>query len=134
MAVVAFDPRAFRARHPEHAALSDDALRDAFALACLLLDNTDASPVPYEPGRDESRAVLLELLVRHLAELAASDAPPGGLKSAAEGSVSVAFNPPPASGDWWYLQTRPGALFRQALKGYAPGGRYVAAHAAHPWG
>ena len=134
MAVVAFAPEAFRARHPEYAALGDAALDDAFGLACLLLDNTDASPVPYEPGGDESRAALLDLLVRHLLELAMRDAPPGGLKAAAEGSVSVTFNPPPASGDWWFLQTRPGALFRQAMKGRALGGRYIAAAAGHPWG
>ena len=73
MAVVEFDPAAFREAYPRFTAelISDAQLQQAFDLACLLLDNTDASLVPYDPEHGILiRRTLLWLLVCHLATMA----------------------------------------------------------------
>ncbi len=69
MAVVVFDPAAFREAYPRFSSelISDAQLEQAFDLACLLLDNTDASPVPYDPERGILiRRTLLWLLGCHI--------------------------------------------------------------------
>lgn len=78
MAVVVFDPQEFREAYPRFVdpktgqpLLTDAQLRQAFDVACLLLDNTNSSPVPYDPAHGVMiRKTLLYLLVCHLATLA----------------------------------------------------------------
>ncbi len=114
MAIVIFDPEKFKAEHPEFSGLSNEQLSFFFRLATILLDNTEASIVPYDPPATTEREDLLYLLVCHLATLQqrGSDTV-GRLSGATQGSVSVQFamNSPQAAS--WYEQTSCGALFWQ---------------------
>ena len=143
MSVGVFDPQAFRETFPRFVdpktgqpLLTDAQLRQAFDVACLLLDNTDASPVPYDPANGVMiRRTLLCLLVCHLATLALWPAGQSGpVASATEGSVSVSFSMPRNAGKAFYAQTPCGQTFWQAIQPYAVGGRYHAARYWHPWG
>lgn len=138
MAVVEFDPAAFREAYPRFSAdlISDAQLEQAFDLACLLLDNTDASPVPYDPEHGVMiRKTLLWLLVCHLATMALwPTGQSGPIASATEGSVSVSFSIPQNAGKAFYNQTPCGQSFWQAIQKYVVGGRYFAVRHYHPWG
>lgn len=141
MAVVVFDPQAFLEAYPRFAPggnplLTDAQLRQAFDTACLLLNNTDASPVPYDPDKGILiRQTLLWLIVCHLAESALWPAGQSGpVSSAAEGSVSVSFRLPPDTGKTFWNQTPCGRIFQQAVRPYLVGGRYCAVRHYHPWG
>lgn len=143
MAVVVFDPQAFleaypRFRNPQtgEPLLTDAQLQQAFDVACLLLDNTDASLVPYDPDKDIMiRKTLLYLLVCHLATLALWPVGQSGpMSNATEGSVSVGFSLPQSTGKAFYNQTPCGQTFWQAMQPYVAGGRYYAAKHYHPWG
>lgn len=141
MPVVAFVEADFRARYPQFTAEKAPGawLEALFGEACLLLDNTEGSPVPYDPGRGQmARKILLQQLVCHLAtlELAAREGQPGPVASATEGSVSVSYAVPQmtsAAGDW-FQRTPCGAAFWRAMQGYILGGRYFPGRKAHPWG
>lgn len=136
MAVVEFDPAAFREAYPRFDALTDAQLQQAFDVACLVLDNTDASPVPYDPARSIFiRRTLLWLLVCHLATMALwQPGQSGPLASATEGSVSVSFSIPQGAGKSFYTQTPCGQAYWQAIQPYVVGGRYYPARHCHPWG
>lgn len=115
MAVVVFDPVAFKAAYPAFAAVSNAILQTCFDSACLYLSNTDASPVQ-DVGR---RQQLLWLLTAHIAVLVGalnsnSAAPVGRTSSATEGSVSVSFEYPSTISAAWFSQTQYGAMFWQA--------------------
>ena len=128
MPIVVFDPTAFRESRPQLAALTDAQLREAFSVACLILDNSEASTVPYDPANGiTDRATLLNLLVCHLATLALRGEAVGALASATEGSVSVSFSSPAAPGAGWFAQTPCGLAYWQAIAGYRLGGRWYAA-------
>lgn len=133
---VAFDPAGFRERYPQCAALPDGRLRQAFDVACLFVDNSGASPVPYAPPEDPTRETLLELLTCHLCSLELRDAAGQGgvgpISQAAEGSVSVAFALPPAMSlhAAWFQQTPCGATFWAASAPYR-GGRWQAGTGVH---
>lgn len=138
MAVVVFDPAAFREAYPRFTAelLTDAQLQQAFDMACLLLDNTDGSPVPYDPEHGVmARQTLLWLLVCHLATMALwPTGQSGPTASATEGSVSVSFSIPQNAGKAFYNQTPCGQSFWQAMQPWAVGGRYYAVRHYHPWG
>lgn len=138
MAVVVFDPVAFREAYPRFSSelISDAQLEQAFDLACLLLDNTDASPVPYDPEQGILiRRTLLWLLVCHIATMALwPSGQSGPLSSATEGSVSVSFSLPQNIGRAYYSQTPCGQTFWQAVQPYVVGGRYYVVRHYHPWG
>lgn len=143
MAVVVFDPQAFLAAYPRFAdpatgegLLTDAQLQQAFDVACLLLDNTDASPVPYDPDKGVmARKTLLYLIVCHLATLALWPMGQSGpATGATQGSVSVSFSPPQNTGNGFWGQTPCGQAYWQAIRAYAAGGRYYAAKHCHPWG
>lgn len=143
MAVVVFDPEDFLSAFPKFtdpvtgAPLFTDAqLQQAFDVACLLLDNTNTSVVPYAPEQGiTTRKTLLYLLVCHLVTLALWPAGQSGpASSATEGSVSVSFAAPPVTGRDYYLLTPCGRTFWQAIQPYVAGGRYYAAKHYHPWG
>lgn len=141
MAVVVFDPQAFLEAYPKFAPggkplLTDAQLQQAFEVACLLLDNTDASPVPYDPDRGIMiRRTLLWLIVCHLATLALWPLGQSGpVASATEGSVSTSFTVPQNTGKAFWNSTPCGQTFWQALQPYVVGGRYFGVRHYHPWG
>lgn len=130
MAVVTFEPTAFKTRYPEFAAVSNDKLNLYFQEAGLYLSNTDSSPV-----QDVTRrAILLNMLVAHISFIGGDlnadgqPRPVGRVSQAAEGSVSASFEdvmPTPGTGAW-FRQSQYGAAFWQAtssLRGfrYVPG-------------
>lgn len=120
MAVVVFDPQEFREAYPRffdpktgQPLLTDAQLRQAFDVACLLLDNTNSSPVPYDPAHGIMiRKTLLYLLVCHLATLALWPMGQAGpVASATEGTVSISFSVPQDTGKAFYAQTPCGQTF-----------------------
>lgn len=137
MAVVIFNPQDWLEIYTEfEGKLTDAQLNYAFNLATLLLDNTDASPVPYDPEKGvETRKILLWLLVCHLASLAIRPiGQSGALTSATEGSVSTGFQIPQSPNAAWFNQTNCGASYWQAIRKWAVGGRYYGEQHFHPWG
>lgn len=123
MAVVVFDPVAFKARYPEFNAVSDVLLGLYFTEATLYLDNTDCSRV----SDVNQRALLLNMLTAHIAALNGSGVNGSGasgmvgrVNSATEGSVSVSSEYVVANNGTmaWYLQTPYGAQY------WAATGRY----------
>ena len=138
MAVVVFDPQQFRAMYPRftQGIISDAELRQAFDVACLILDNTNASPVPYDPDKSVFvRRTLLYLLVCHLATMALWPAGQSGpMSNATQGSVSVGFSIPSHLNGQYFQNTPCGQTFWQAIQRYLSGGRYFPARYYHPWG
>lgn len=133
--VVAFDYGLWSATYPDLAgSVLQPQATGYFGLATLYLDNTGASPVQdATPGGQ--RAVLLNLVVAHLAKLLAplnGEAPSGlvgPISSASEGSVSVSVTPLSMGTSAlaaWFGQTQYGAMFWAATSGlrlarYVPG-------------
>lgn len=143
MAVVVWDEAVFLEAYPqflkpdgETALLTSAQFQQVFDVACLLLDNTENSRVPYDPDKGIMiRRTLLFLLVCHLATLALWPLGQSGpLTTATEGSVSTGFQIPTGTGKAFYNQTPCGQAYWQALQGYLAGGRYYAKHYWHPWG
>jgi hypothetical protein len=117
MAVVIFDPAAFKLAYPAFAAVPDEQLQNYFNIATLYLSNKDCSIV-----QDiDRRTTLLWMLTAHVAYLNGAIspggvAPPvGRVSSATEGSVSITldFYSVPGSAAW-FNQTPWGAAFWQA--------------------
>lgn len=122
MAVVTFDPTAFKAEYPEFNTapnvVSDARANNMFLIASTtLLDNTDNGPVMDVTQRTQ----LFYLLVAHLLLLygtgdapTLNNAPPGRISSATQGTVTSQFEyqvPQGSAMMAWYLQTKYGALF-----------------------
>lgn len=128
MAVVAFNPTAFKARYPEFAAVSNDLLAACFVEAGLYLSNKDNSPVQ----NLTRRATLLNMLTAHIAYLGGAlsadgqPRPVGRVSQAAEGSVSASFEgvPPTPGTGAWFQQSQYGAAFWQATSSLR-GMRYI---------
>lgn len=122
MAVVTFDPTAFKTEYPEFNTapnvVSDARANNMFLIASTtLLDNTDNGPVMDVTQRTQ----LFYLLVAHLLLIYGTsdtpmlnNAPPGRISSATQGTVSSQFEyqvPQGSAMMAWYLQTKYGALF-----------------------
>lgn len=122
MAVVTFDPTAFKTEYPEFNTapyvVSDARANNMFLIASTtLLDNTDNGPVMDVTQRTQ----LFYLLVAHLLLLygtsdnpTLNNAPPGRISSATQGTVTSQFEyqvPQGSAMMAWYLQTKYGALF-----------------------
>jgi hypothetical protein len=119
MAVVIFDPAAFKLRYPEFASVSDAVLQGSFDDATLYLSNKDCSIVQDVDRRRQ----LLWMLTAHIAYLGGAlnpsgtsggPVPVGRMSSATEGSVSISteYNVPGSAA--WFSQTAWGAAFWQA--------------------
>lgn len=138
MAVVEFDPSVFRELYPRFTSeiITDSQLNQAFSVACLMLDNSDSSVVPYDPQSGVLvRQTMLNLLVCHIATLALW--PPGQsgpVSSSTEGSVSVSFALPQSRNGEYFCQTPCGQAYWTAIQAYIRGGRYYPVHNVHPWG
>ncbi len=89
MAVVIFDPAAFKLAYPQFDAVSDGMLTNYFGLATLYLSNTDCSIVQDIP----KRTTLLWLLTAHIAYLSGALNPDGqpGLLGASLARQRAAF-------------------------------------------
>jgi len=137
MAIVLFDSDEFTAIYPRFAnVLTPSQLENAFDTACLMLDNTNGSVVPYDPDNGvKDRKTLLYMLTCHLATVALwGNGQTGPVSSASEGSVSVSFAVPDAASTSWFKSTPCGQAYWQATRKYVVGGRYIAQKYHHPWG
>jgi len=123
MAVVVFDPTAFKARYPEFAAVANATLQACFDEAGLYLSNADNSPVQ----NLTRRALLLNMLTAHVAYIGGKlsadgmPRPVGRISTAGEGSVSAGFEYLTPGTHAWFTQTQYGAAFWQAttsLRGF----------------
>ncbi|MDR2075657.1 MAG: DUF4054 domain-containing protein [Desulfovibrio sp.] len=140
MAVVIFSPEDFRQDFPQFAdeeKYPDRRLRTAFSAAATLLDNTDASPVPYDPETGiPLRETLLYFLACHILTLSgwAEGGQAGPMSSASEGSVSVSFAVPQVTDKSYYLLSPCGQTYWRMTAPYRSGGRYYPVKHFHPWG
>lgn len=137
MAIVVFDSTEFLEIYPRFSGvLSNAQLQNAFDVACLVLDNTDGSVVPYDPTNNiNNRKTLLYMLTCHIATMALWGPGQAGPSSgASEGSVSVSFAVPDVTNASWFKLTPCGQAYWQATRKYVVGGRYIAVKHFHPWG
>lgn len=138
MAIVTFDSDEFLQIYPRFSGVLNAAqLQNAFDTACLILDNTNGSPVPYDPSNGvNDRKTLLYMLTCHLATVAvwSANGQAGPVSGATEGSVSVSFSIPDATNASWFKLTPCGQAYWQATRKYVVGGRYSARTYSHPWG
>lgn len=118
--IVEFNTDEFRAAYPDYSDVSDAQLETYFNAACLLLNNTDDSPV-----KDiNERKTLLYLLVCHIATLKKmGNNTVGILTSASEGSVSMSVSP--LNNANWYQLTQCGNIYWNATAKYRRGIRWV---------
>ena len=124
MPAVEFNPVEFKAIYPQFADFDDTRLNYFFSVACVLVDNSERSRVPYNPPSDETRKIILYALVCHLGELAIRGGGlVGSLANAAEGSVSTGFTVPTNPNAAWYNQTQCGATAWQLMQPFILGGR-----------
>jgi hypothetical protein len=126
MAVVSFNPTAFKTRYPEFTTVADGTLGACFDEATLYLSNTDASPVQ-DIAR---RTIYLSMLTAHIAFIGGTlnpggiPNPVGRVSTAGEGSVSANLEYSTPGSQAWFVQTQYGAAFWQAtssLRGF----RYI---------
>jgi hypothetical protein len=129
MSIVVFNPVEFRDLYPQFMDFSDAQILFAFDVACLVVDNSERSRVPYAPPEEMARRTILYLLVCHLCELKARGGVVGNVTSATQGSVNVSFTAPANPDGQWFFQTQCGATAWQLLAGYAAGGRLY--HGCH---
>lgn len=137
--VVEFDVTEFRELYPKftETVATDTQLEYAFQKACIILNNTDKSIVPYDPDNGVyTRKVMLYLLTCHIMTLSlwSATGQSGAVSSASEGSVSTSFNLPTSAGGDWFKQTECGYTFWQMIQAYNVGGRYYSIKYVHPWG
>ena len=137
--VVTFNASEFRSKFPKFTTevISDAELQNAFDIACLIVDNTDASPIPYDSDKGiTTRKTLLYLLVCHLATLALWPLGQNGpIASASQGSVSTSFSLPQGGMDGsWFKQTPCGQTFWQISAPYRMGLITTKTRHFHPWG
>lgn len=120
MAVVVFDPAAFKLAFPQFANAADGQLTALFTMIGFsLIDNTDGSIVV----NVDQRAAMMNLLMAHLLTLfgyttATGTVTPGTgavgrVASATEGTVSTSlgYNVPAGASEAWYSQTPYGAMY-----------------------
>lgn len=124
MGVVVFDYSLWAATYPQLAVKVPQPLAERyFAQATLYLDNTECSVVTDVA----QRAVLLDMLVAHIAALngataAGASGMVGRISSVTEGSVTISSEMPMTAGsEGWYMQTPWGAQFWAATVGYRSG-------------
>jgi hypothetical protein len=137
MTAVAFVPDEFRQAKPQFAEMTDAQLNGFFDEACLLLDNSDNSPVPYDPPTKQNRKTIYFLIVCHLATMAkwSADGQSGPIASATEGSVNVSYAQLGGlPNTTWWNQTPCGATAWTYLSKVFLGGFYFNQPNVHPWG
>ena len=137
MAIVKFDVNEFFEAYPQFkGAVTEAQAMQAFKVACVMLDNTEHSPVPYDPDNGVyTREVLFFLLVCHLLSLAQRPSTQSGpIASATQGSVSISYSVPQSQNGQYYMQTPCGESYWDAIRKFIVGGRYYDTNKYHPWG
>lgn len=146
MSVVAWDESAWRELYPQFDEgqtyyCTSAQLAQLWTVATTLVDNTDASQIPYDPDKGVYvRRVILYALICHLATLAwqGRQGQYGTLTNATEGSVTAGFTLPvlPVQGvtGAWYGLTACGLMAWTLLRRYALGGVSYKPPHYHPWG
>ena len=137
MAIYVFDKEDWLEAYPQFKGLVTDAQLDyAFKIAETLLDNTESSPVPYDPENGiVTREILFYMLICHLVTLALRPINQAGPTSnATEGSVTVGFQIPTSVNGQYFMQTPCGQSYWQSIRKYIVGGRYYDQKHFHPWG
>ncbi len=135
MAIVVFDSDDFLAIYPRFVILSVPQLQNLFDIACLYLDNSDASIVPYDPPTTSERKTLLYMLMCHIGTVSLwPEGVAGPAVSAARGSVNASFAVPDVTTASWFKSSPCGQMYWQATRKYVVGGHYVAQRYYHPWG
>lgn len=139
---VSFTIEDFRQDYPQFAdseKYSERRLSSAFKQASSTLDNTKESIIPYDPDNNVYvRETALYALTCHY--LTVSDwtlnGQSGAVTSATEGSVSVSFSTPQASGTSkdFFNQTPCGQLYLSLIAPYSMGGVCIHVKEFHPWG
>lgn len=144
--VVVWDIVQFLTAYPQFGdgmpqAVPSDTLAAYFEIACSIVDNTESSPIPYDPADGVYlRQIILFAIVCHLATVNgwAANGQNGPLASANEGSVSVSFQTAQYKGTGdlavWLRQTPCGQTAWMLLSRYAYGGRLYTVKHCHPWG
>ena len=144
--VVTWDAADFLATYPQYGEgmpsyVPAETLSGYFDVACSIVDNTESSPIPYDPENGVyQRKIVLYALVCHLATVNAwgANGQNGPLASANEGSVSVSFQSAQYKGQSdlavWLRQTPCGQTAWMLLSRYAYGGRLYTVKHCHPWG
>lgn len=120
MAVVVFDPAAFKLAFPQFAGATDGSLTALFTMIGFsFIDNSDASIVV----NVDQRGAMMNFLMAHMLTLfgwvdengtvTPGSGVVGRVASATEGSVStsLAYNIPMGAGAAWYSQTPYGAAY-----------------------
>lgn len=128
---VVFNYPLWAARYPEFSdTVGEDLAQIFFSEAELYLDNTASSKVA-DNAPAGRRALLLNMLVAHVAALSVgtngSPVSPfiGRITQATQGTVSVTADMGPISGSQaWFMQTKYGANYWQATASLRQGGRY----------
>lgn len=127
---VVFSYSEWTARYPELATVSSVLAQLYFYEACLYIDNSATSAIPYAQAGDP-RDLILNMLTAHIAALnatVAGVAPSplvGRIASAGEGSVNVQTVLEVPGSAAWFVQTKYGAAAWQALLPYRQGGQLI---------
>ena len=123
MAIVQLNISDFRTFYPIFAdavQYPDNVITYAFNLAETYIDNTESSPIPYDPSKNILlRQRVLYMATCHLLQLnSQSPQQTGAVTSASQGSVSVGYSP----------------LTWMMLSPYRLGGRFYTSGNFHPFG
>jgi hypothetical protein len=136
MAIVEFNIDKFRAQRPEFVVLTDIQLEGNFEQACLFVDNSDNSPIAYNPPTIVLRETYLFFGTCHFATLALwqMKGQSGPIASASEGSVSASFSIPTKPDGAFWTQTPCGQILWMLMQRFVRGGIYIGKKRQHPWG
>jgi len=122
MAIYTFVPADFKTDFPEYSTVTDTRLNLFFKFAEKIVNNSDASVVPYDPDATPpitERKELLDLLVAHQCELLAKGAGAvGRTSSGSEGSVSFSLEMKSPETAAWYMQTQWGVMYWEMTTKY----------------
>ena len=121
---VPLDAALFRELYPKFAKSTDAQITQWWGVACVLIDNSPGSRIPYDPPVILTRRVILYAALCHLAALDSRAGLVGRMQSAAEGSVNAGFTYTDRANAAWWNQTQCGATVWQMLKPWRTGGLY----------
>lgn len=141
MAIVQLNISDFRTFYPIFAdavQYPDNVITYAFNLAETYIDNTNGSPIPYDPSKNILlRQRVLYMATCHLLQLnSQSPQQTGAVTSASQGSVSVGYSPLTGNSfaSQFWSQTRCGQQVWMMLSPYRLGGRFYTSGNFHPFG
>ena len=141
MAIVQLNISDFRTFYPifaDSVEYPDNVITYAFNLAETYIDNTESSPIPYDPSKNILlRQRVLYMATCHLLQLnSQSPQQTGAVTSASQGSVSVGYSPLTGNSfaSQFWSQNRCGQQGWMMLSPYRLGGRFYTSGNFHPFG